>query len=128
MKNTKKNRRIFGPLNENEIWRRRYNHETYQLFKEAPISEFVRLQRLRWAGHVVRLPDNRLPKRALNSRMQGRRPKGRPRKRWEDGVTEDAQKLDRCQNLEESGVGSTVLEAEDKGDQGSIWAVAPLER
>jgi len=35
---------------------------------------------------------------------------------------------DRCQNLEESGVRSTVLEAEDKGGQGSIWAVAPLER
>jgi len=28
----------------------------------------------------------------------------------------------------ERGVGSTVLEAEDKGGQGSIWAVAPLER
>jgi len=86
-------RRIFGPLNENEIWRRRYNHEIYQLFKEISFSEFVRLQRLRWAGHVVRMPDNRLPKRALDSRMQGRRPNRRPRKRWEDGVTEDAQNL-----------------------------------
>jgi len=37
-------------------------------------------------------------------------------------------KLDRCQNLEESGVRPTVLEAEDKGGQGSIWAVEPLER
>jgi len=80
------------------------------------IPEFVRLQRLRWAGHVVRIPDNRLPKSALNCRMQGKRPKGRPRKRWEDG------------NLEESGVRSTVLEGEDRGDQGSIWAVAPLEK
>jgi len=40
-------RRIFEQLNENEIWRRRYNHEIYQLFEEAPISEFVRLQRPR---------------------------------------------------------------------------------
>jgi len=46
------------------------------------ISEFIRLQRLRWAGHVVRMPDNRLPKRVLNSRMQARR----------------HAKLDRCQN------------------------------
>jgi len=37
-------------------------------------------------------------------------------------------KLERCQNLVESCVGSTVLEAEDKGGQASIWAVAPLER
>jgi len=29
------------------------NHEIYQLFKEVRISEFVRLQKLRWAGHVV---------------------------------------------------------------------------
>jgi len=41
-------RRIFGSLNENEIWRRRYNREIYQLFKEALILDFVRLQRLQW--------------------------------------------------------------------------------
>jgi len=35
-------RRIVGSLNENEIWRRRYNHEIYQLFNEAPISDFLR--------------------------------------------------------------------------------------
>jgi len=45
--------------------------------------------------------------------------------RWSD---RRRAKLERCQNLEESDVGSTVLEAEDKGGEGSIWAVAPLER
>jgi hypothetical protein len=43
-------RKIFGPINENGIWRSRYNHELYQLFKETPVSESVKLQRLRWAG------------------------------------------------------------------------------
>lgn len=54
------------------------------MYRETLISEFVRLQRLRWAGKVVRMPDTSLPKRAVDSKMQ--KTKGRPRERWEDEV------------------------------------------
>ena len=40
--------------------------------------------RLRWAGHVERMADDRLPKRAAELREQGRRRRRRPRLRWED--------------------------------------------
>lgn len=87
-------RRILGPIKDNnDIWRLRYNNELYQIFREAPLTEFIRLQRLQWAGHVSRMEDKRLPKRTLDSRMHGKRPVGRPRKRWEDEISEDARDL-----------------------------------
>lgn len=38
----------------------------------------------------LHMADNRLPKRAFNSKMQGKRPVEKPHKRREDAVTEDA--------------------------------------
>ena len=58
-------RRIIGPIQENSSWRLRYNNELYQIYKEIPVSKFIRIQRLRWAGHVMRMEDGRNPKRAL---------------------------------------------------------------
>jgi len=48
------------------------------------------LSRLRWAGHVIRQDDDDDPsKRVLLSEPGGKRLRGRPRLRWEDGVEED---------------------------------------
>ena len=44
------------------------------------------------AGHVERMADDRLPKRAAQLREQGRRRRGRPRLRWEDCVKRDVKK------------------------------------
>ncbi|XP_072398293.1 uncharacterized protein [Diabrotica undecimpunctata] len=86
-------KKIFGPINENGVWRSRYNQEIYQLVKEVPVSEFVKLERFRWAGHVVKMEAERLPKSVLDSKMQAAKSKGRPRKKWEDKVAADAQNL-----------------------------------
>ena len=51
-----------------------------------------RRRRLQWAGHVERMADDRLPKRAAELREQGRGRRGRPRLRWEDCVKRDARK------------------------------------
>ena len=48
--------------------------------------------RLRWAGHVGRMADDRLPKRAAELRDEGRMSRGRPRLRWEDYVQRDWRK------------------------------------
>ena len=40
--------------------------------------------RLQWVGHVERMADDRLPKRAAELREQGRRRRGRPRRRWQN--------------------------------------------
>ena len=47
---------------------------------------------LQWAGHVERMADDRLPKRAAALREQGRRRRGRPRLRWEDCVKRDVRR------------------------------------
>ena len=47
---------------------------------------------LQWAGHVERMADDILPKRATELREQGRRRRGRPRLRWEDCVKRDVRK------------------------------------
>jgi len=49
--------------------------------------------RLRWAGHVIRQDDDDLSRRVLLSEPGGKRPRGRPKLRWEDGMKEDAAKL-----------------------------------
>ena len=58
-----------------------------------------------WAGHVERMADDRLPKRAAELREQGRR-RGRPRLRWEDCVKRDVERREtgrRRQETEEGG-------------------------
>ena len=51
---------------------------------------------MRWAGHVIRQDDD-LSRRVLLSEPGGKRPTGRPRLRWKDGVEEDVARLG-CRN------------------------------
>ena len=53
---------------------------------QRSLTERLVRSRLQWAGHVERMADDRLPKRAEELREQGRRRRGRPRLRWEDCV------------------------------------------
>ena len=61
---------------------------------QSSLTESERLvrSRLQWAGHVERMADDRLPKRAAELREAGRRRRGRPRLRWEDCVKRDVKK------------------------------------
>jgi hypothetical protein len=86
-------RRICGPVKDGEEWRIRTNDEIYNIYKAPSISTHMRLQRLRWAGHVQRMPSTRVPKRIMNGHPGGKRPVGRPRLRWEDEVKRDAARL-----------------------------------
>ena len=84
-------RRILGPVRDADTgeWRIRHNAELRELTGLSPITSFIRAQRLRWAVHVARLPDDSLVKRVSMSRPLGRRPPGRPRLRREDNVRSD---------------------------------------
>jgi hypothetical protein len=59
-------RRISGPVydSEKENWRIRTNNEIYASVNPT-IIETIRLNRLRWFGHVQRMEDNIIPKRVL---------------------------------------------------------------
>jgi hypothetical protein len=48
---------------------------------------------MRWAGHVARMGEGRGAYRILVGRPQGRRPLGRPRRRWEDNIKMDLQEV-----------------------------------
>ena len=84
-------RRIWGPVWDGEAgeWRRRHNHELIALSGLPPISNVIRSQRLRYAGHIARMEERRLTRRAMLGKPVGTRPRGRPRKRWLDNVVED---------------------------------------
>ena len=55
----------------------------------SPITDKMRETRLRWYGHIIRSDVNSVAKTALQLSPQGRRPRGRPKKRWLDRLKED---------------------------------------
>jgi hypothetical protein len=83
--------RILGPVydNEKENWRILTNKEIYARVEKSTITETVRLNRLRWFGHVQRMEENRIAKRVLYMHLGTTRLRGRPRNRWQDEVRED---------------------------------------
>ena len=71
-------RRIF-PVCEDSIYKKRQ-----AVFKDVEICKYVRLNRLKWTGHIIRKEpiDIYISKRVMTVRPEGRRKKGRPRLRW----------------------------------------------
>jgi hypothetical protein len=57
------------------------------------IVRVIKSRRLRWAGHVARMGEGRGVYRVLVGKPKGKRPLGRPRRRWEDNVRMDLQEL-----------------------------------
>jgi hypothetical protein len=86
-------RSICGAVCEQGRWRIRTNRELAIIFGEETISGAIKSARLRWAGHVARMDQNRNAKKAFDKNFDGNRARGRPRKRWLDCVEEDAEKL-----------------------------------
>jgi hypothetical protein len=85
-------RAIFGPTNENGERRIKYN-ELYTLYKKSDIVTHIKINCLRWAGHVIRLEEQNPARRVLVAVVEGRRHRSRSKLRWEDGVGEDAKKV-----------------------------------
>ena len=57
------------------------------------IVRVVKSIRMRWAGHVARMGEGRGVHRVLVGKPEGKRPLGRPRRRWEDNIKMDLQKV-----------------------------------
>jgi len=83
--------RILGQVYDNakENWRILTNKEIYAMVKNTTVTETIRLNRLRWFGHVQRMEDNKIPKNVLYTNLETTRLRGRPRNRWQDEVRED---------------------------------------
>jgi hypothetical protein len=84
-------RRIFGPKRDEVTreCRRLHNKKVYALYSSPNIIRVTKSRRLRWAGHVARMGEGRGAYRVLGEKPQGRRPLGRPRRRWENNIKID---------------------------------------
>ena len=55
----------------------------------------IKSRRLRWAGHVGRIEEGRGVHKVLVGKPEGKRPLGRPRRRWEDNIKMDLEEAGR---------------------------------
>ena len=62
--------------------------------KKNALWQTIRLNRLRWFGHVQRMEENRIPKRVLCMNLETARLRGRWRNRWQNEVKEDGRIVD----------------------------------
>jgi hypothetical protein len=88
-------RRIFGPKRDGVTgeWRRLHNEELNDLYSSPNIIRVIKSRRMRGAGHVARMGEGRGAYRVLVGRPEGRRPLGRPRRRWEDNIKMDLKEV-----------------------------------
>jgi hypothetical protein len=79
-------KRVFGPKRDEVTgeWRKLHNEELNDLYSLPNIVRMVKSRRMRWVGHVARMGDDRGVHRVLVGKPEGKRPLGRPRRRWED--------------------------------------------
>ena len=57
------------------------------------IFRVIKYRRLRWAGHVARMKEGRSAFKILTGKPTGKRPLGRPRRRWEDNIRMDLEEI-----------------------------------
>jgi len=86
-------RKIFGPTYENGSWPMKTNRELDKLIKHKNIINFARLPRLGWYGYIEGMEERRMVKAIHSWKPITKRPLGRPKIRWEDGVKKDIERL-----------------------------------
>ena len=64
------------------------NTKIREMVGTKSIHHHIQQQRIKWFGHLTRLPIQQPAQRAYNTRFSGRKARGRPRKTWINGVKE----------------------------------------
>jgi hypothetical protein len=102
-------RSIFVPKRDELTgeWRRLHNKELYAVYKYSSpnIIQMIKPRRLRWAGYVARIGESRGAGRVLMEKPEGRRPLGRPTRRWEDNIKVDLREMGWDPGPDRSGCG-----------------------
>ena len=76
-------------------WRKLHNEELNDLYSSPNIVRVIKSRRMRWTGHVARMEEGRGVHKVLVTKPEGKRPLGRPRRRWEDNIKMDLQEVGR---------------------------------
>jgi hypothetical protein len=84
-------RRIVGPKRDEVTgdWRKLHNEELRKWYSSPNIIRMIKSRRMRWAGHVARMGATRNAYEILVREPKGKRPLGRPRRRWVDNIKMD---------------------------------------
>jgi len=94
-------RRIFR-LKRDEViweWRKLHNEEPNDLYCSSNIVRVIKLKRMRWAGHVARKGGEERCIRGFGRETWGKRPLGRPRRRWEENIKVGLQESE-CEGMD----------------------------
>jgi hypothetical protein len=88
-------RRIVGPKRDEETggWRKLHNEELHDLYYSPSIIRIIKSRRMRWAGHVARMREDRNAYRILVGNSEGKRPLGRPRRSSVDNIQIDLREI-----------------------------------
>jgi len=70
-----------------------HNDELHCLYSSLNIVRVIKSRRMRWAGQVARMGKGKVVYRVLMGRLEGKRPVGRPRRRWEDNIEMGLRKI-----------------------------------
>jgi hypothetical protein len=84
-------RRIFGPKRDEVTgeWKKLHNEELHILYSSPNIIRQIKSRRMRWAGHVACMGEDRNVYKFLMEKPDGKRPLRRPRRKWQDGIRMD---------------------------------------
>jgi hypothetical protein len=74
-------------------WRKLHNEELHGLYSSPSIIRVIKARGVRWAGHVARMEEVRGAYNILVGRPEGKRPLGRPRRRWEYNIKMDLREI-----------------------------------
>jgi hypothetical protein len=70
-------------------WRKLHNEELRDFYPSPSIIRIIKFRRMSWAGHVARMGEKENAYRLLVGKPEGKRPLGRPRRRWVDNIRMD---------------------------------------
>jgi hypothetical protein len=83
-------RTICGPKIENDVYRRRYNNELDKEFTSPNALKITETNRLRYAGHTIRRPEDLAQKALFSANLNERRNQGRPKSSRAYGENSDS--------------------------------------
>jgi hypothetical protein len=78
---------LWNPVKE--VHREQRSSELHNLYSSPSKIRIIRSKGMRWTGHVARMGERRNVYRLLVGKPEGKRPLGRPRRRWMDNIKMD---------------------------------------